>query len=131
MPGVGLVAGAVATDVDVEAIDANVVLGEAVTQRGQIVEQGLPRNGRIGFDFGSHDALLHVELDPHGAKLGRAEPQAEGAAAILRGFDGFGDTADKAGGVDGGHIGAVACLFWAAGGERAGTAIHSAEGGQC
>ena len=115
--GSGLVAGAVAADVDVEAIDANVVLGEAITQRGQVVEQCLSRDGRVGFDFGRHDALLHVELDPHGAELRRAESQAERAAAILRGFNGFGDAADETGSVDRGHIGAVACLSRAAGSE--------------
>ena len=95
-----LAAAGVAADIDVEALDLDVLLGEPLAEGGQIVEQQLARGGVVGFDRGGERTLVHRELEPHRAEFGRTESQLKRSAAFLGGVNCAGDAADKAGRVD-------------------------------
>src|SRR5262249_30279511 len=68
-----LIAGAVTADIDVEPFDPHVLLGQAIAEGGQIVEQHLLGSWVFGFDVSGDRAVLDRHFQPQGAELWRAE----------------------------------------------------------
>ena len=68
--------------VNVEPVDLDVLLGEAVAERGEVVQEHGP--GGVGFDLesGGHRPVAHGHLQAEGTEVGGIETEAEAPAPV-------------------------------------------------
>jgi hypothetical protein len=90
-----LAAATVPSDVDIEALDANILFYQAIAERWQMIEQHATRGLRLGLKHCGQHAVFHHELQPHRSKLRWAESQLQRTAAFLGGVEGPGHASDK------------------------------------
>jgi hypothetical protein len=86
-------------EIDVEPLDANALLGQAVAEHWQVFDQHRADGSCLSFETSDERSFVDSDVERQCAQLGRAQSQAN-LAAVLRCRERSGDAVQQAGSVD-------------------------------